>query len=328
MTNWKPLDVRLREARLDAIEQLAGGLAHDLGSLLAGLRRYSDIVLEGLKESDQRRLDLEAMFTTTDLAAGRLVEKMETIGQLAGSVAHDVNNLLTIQTSEPNGALPSVPLGVAADATTRVVEKMETIGRLAGDTAQDFESLVTAVHGSGELLLQALHGDERQQVGLEQVLRAADAAAGLILQLVICGREPGQPHAPEATTRDRRAPGDLTVLVVDDARAMRFLTRVILEGAGYRVLDAGDIPQAEALLTNRSGEVDLLIADLTVPASSRQDLFRRLVGARPGLKVLCMSGQNNHATACDGELESRVAFLQKPFTADGLTHTVRQLLGT
>jgi len=82
-------------------------------------------------------------------------------------------------------------------------------------------------------------------------------------------------------TPDMHVPGDVTVLVIDNAHAMRFLTRVILEGAGYRVLDAGDVPQAEALLTDHSGPVDLLIADMTVPGSSRRDLLRRLVEARP-----------------------------------------------
>jgi DNA-binding NtrC family response regulator len=160
------------------------------------------------------------------------------------------------------------------------------------------------------------------------MLRAADAAAGLMLQLVTCGREPGPPHAREAITPDMHVPDEVTVLVIDDAHAMRLLTRVILEGAGYHVLDAGDIPQAEALLTDHSDPVDLVIADLAVTGSSRRDLFRRLVGARPGLKVLCVSGQHNHGTAADVELGPGVAFLQKPFTADGLTNKVRQLLGT
>jgi hypothetical protein len=44
------------------------------------------------------------------------------------------------------------------------------------------------------------------------------------------------------------------------------------------------------------------------------------------MKVLFMSGYTDHAILSQGILEPGIAFLQKPFTPDGLIRRVRGLL--
>jgi len=58
-----------------------------------------------------------------------------------------------------------------------------------------------------------------------------------------------------------------------------------------------------------------------------RDLARMLVEARPGLRVLYMSGYSENAIVRNGALDSDVPFLQKPFSSESLAEKVREVLG-
>jgi CheY-like chemotaxis protein len=125
-------------------------------------------------------------------------------------------------------------------------------------------------------------------------------------------------------TPSKAAGGSDIVLVVEDEAAVRFLTRLILERAGYRVIEAANPDEAEPLCT---GDVDLLITDVIMPGGTGPALFRTLAKQYPQLKVLYMSGYTDDTMAPEGTLDPDTAFLQKPFSTDGLLLKVRDVLG-
>ena len=84
--------------------------------------------------------------------------------------------------------------------------------------------------------------------------------------------------------------GTETVLLVEDEEAVRLLTRRILERAGYRVFDAANAEQAEALFEQHGSLFNLLVTDVIMPGASGPRLFERLARQRPDLKVLYVSG--------------------------------------
>jgi two-component system cell cycle sensor histidine kinase/response regulator CckA len=107
---------------------------------------------------------------------------------------------------------------------------------------------------------------------------------------------------------------------------VRRLSRVLLERAGYRVLDAADAPQAEDVFHQHANQIDLLVTDIVMPGSSGPSLFAQLSAEQPSLKVLYMSGYPDDAIVHLPGLSADVIFLQKPFSADSLMCKVREAL--
>jgi two-component system phosphate regulon response regulator PhoB len=65
-----------------------------------------------------------------------------------------------------------------------------------------------------------------------------------------------------------------SILVVDDEAALRDLLSANLQREGYRVMCAGDVPQAEALV--RGSRPDLVLLDWTLPGTPGLSFARRL----------------------------------------------------
>ena len=63
-----------------------------------------------------------------------------------------------------------------------------------------------------------------------------------------------------------------------------------------------------------------------MPFMGGGQLAEHLTAARPGLKVLFLSGYTDDAVVREGVRAAEVAFLQKPFTAAALTRKVREVL--
>jgi PAS domain S-box-containing protein len=120
--------------------------------------------------------------------------------------------------------------------------------------------------------------------------------------------------------------GTETILVVEDEEAVRDIAKRILREAGYNVLAAAS--PDDALLTCKShlGKLHLLLTDVVMPQMSGKLLADRLAMARPGLKVLYMSGYADDAILHHGTLAPGTHFIGKPFSAVDLARKVREVL--
>jgi two-component system cell cycle sensor histidine kinase/response regulator CckA len=123
-----------------------------------------------------------------------------------------------------------------------------------------------------------------------------------------------------------RATGTETILVVDDEKAIRHIAKGILGAAGYTVLTAA--AASNALLTSKAhqGKIHLLLTDVVMPHVSGRALAESLAVARPGIKVLYMSGYTDDAIVHHGTLDPGTHFIGKPFSGADLTKKVREVL--
>ncbi len=121
--------------------------------------------------------------------------------------------------------------------------------------------------------------------------------------------------------------GSETVLLVEDEESVRQLVRDTLAAKGYKVLEAEGGESGLAAAASHQGKIDLVITDVVMPGMGGRDLVKHLAKARPGTKVLYLSGYTEDAIVSDGSIESGTAFLQKPFSLQNLSRKVREVLG-
>ncbi len=126
--------------------------------------------------------------------------------------------------------------------------------------------------------------------------------------------------------RTVRTVGSETILLVEDEAGLRALTRRLLERHGYTVLEAGTADTALALAREHVGPIHLLLADVVLPGASGPTLAGELLPRRADLKVLFMSGYTEDAIVRRGVLAPNTAFINKPFSAEGLAAKVREVL--
>ena len=130
-----------------------------------------------------------------------------------------------------------------------------------------------------------------------------------------------EPH--RAAPRELR--GSETILVVEDEQAVRSLMVRMLRSMGYWVLEASRADEAMMVCLRHKGPVHLLLTDVVMPQKNGRDLLDHLKPLRPDIKVLFTSGYTEEALHRK-VLERDAAFLQKPFTEEGLARKVRDVL--
>jgi two-component system cell cycle sensor histidine kinase/response regulator CckA len=120
--------------------------------------------------------------------------------------------------------------------------------------------------------------------------------------------------------------GAETILLVEDADALRKLAHALLEQNGYHVLAAENGEEALKIAEQRRERIHLLLTDVIMPGMTGRALADRLVGLRTGLRVLYMSGYTDSAIADQGVLEPGTYLLHKPFSEETLIQKVREVL--
>lgn len=116
-----------------------------------------------------------------------------------------------------------------------------------------------------------------------------------------------------------------TVLVVDNEEAVRTIVCHMLQRRGYRTLDAGSGPDAEAVFAGEKA-VDLLLTDVVMPGMSGTELVERLRSRHPDLRAIYMSGFAAGAGPGGLPREDGAIVLEKPFTTARLLAAASEAL--
>jgi PAS domain S-box-containing protein len=129
-------------------------------------------------------------------------------------------------------------------------------------------------------------------------------------------------HQPQTTASIE---GELILVVEDDPR-VRAVTVAFLKGLGYRTLDTGTAGEALSIIAVQS-EIALLLSDVVLAGGETgPSLVREAKRIRPHLRVLFASGYTEDALTRNGNHETTVMLLRKPFTKSALSLKVREAL--
>ena len=118
----------------------------------------------------------------------------------------------------------------------------------------------------------------------------------------------------ENANRDDMGKGFGLVLLIEDDEIVMEVNKAMIERLGYRVVEASTGQMALDIAADKVRDMDLAMLDMDMPDMKGPEIFDRLMGERPGLKVVVCSGQAKDAKVTAMLQKGACDFLPKPFT--------------
>ncbi len=132
-------------------------------------------------------------------------------------------------------------------------------------------------------------------------------------------------QAPSAAGLSRPG-GPERILLVEDDRVLRAISRRVLTRVGYEVLEAENGCDALLMIDEHGNGISLVITDLIMPKMRGTELLSEIRIRHGWLPVLLVSGYTEDAMIRKGSIDADTNFLEKPFTPDVLIGAVRKIL--
>ena len=389
ITQNRQLEEQLRQSqKMEAIGQLAGGVAHDFNNILAAIMMQLNLanydtglppdirdMLDDIKDAAKRAANLTRQllaFSSRQVMQSRLLDLNDAVTNLTKMLqrilGEDVSMQLTLSpkplfTRADSGMLDQVLLNLVVNARDampnggglfietgrRYLTEKEASsfpGASAGehvllqviDTGEGiapevlphiFEPFYTTKKsGKGTGLgLATVFGIVKQHGGAITV--ESTAGQGSIFRVFLRAEENMPTHTPVTFEADKPLGGSERILLVEDDPSVRMLTRIILQRAGYKVMEAVHGPDAMRIWENAGGAFDLLLTDIVMPEGmSGRELATKLQARKPELKVILTSGYSEEIAGHELSLKQRQRFIQKPAPPELILETVRLSLDT
>jgi signal transduction histidine kinase len=328
----------------------------DAGEVLGAAERAASLTRQLLIFSRQqvqepRVLDLNSIVSDTDRMLRRLigvdVDLLTVPARGLGAIRADPGQVEQVLVNLVVNARDAMPTGGRLTIETANIELDESYARdhplarpgpyvlLAvsdsgcgmdpGTQARVFEPFFTTKEvGKGTGLgLSTVHGIVQQCGGHVEVY--SEVGVGSVFKVYLPrvneSADPGPSRGVEQPTG-----GTGTVLLVEDEARVRNVVAETLRLHGYTVLEAAEPGEALSRAHEHRARLDLLLADVMLPGMNGPELARAIARLHPEARTLFMSGYTDNAIIHQGLLGPGAAFLQKPFTAQGLLRGIRALL--
>jgi PAS domain S-box-containing protein len=198
-------------------------------------------------------------------------------------------------------------VGMDAQIQERIFEPFFTTKDLGRGTGLGLASVYGIVKGHRGYI------DVQSAVGQGTTFTLYLPASGR--QVVACKPEP------------ETVKGSGTVLLVDDEEVIVEVASGMLKLLNYTVLTARSGSEALSLFTEQRERIDLVILDMIIPDMDGAQIFHRLKGIAPDVKVLLASGYSLKGKAAALLENGCSGFIQKPFNLQALSQKLEAILG-
>jgi hypothetical protein len=116
------------------------------------------------------------------------------------------------------------------------------------------------------------------------------------------------------------------IMVVDDEPSVRKLASAILSRNGYRTITAAEGREGLKLFEAHRKNIRLVVSDLMMPQLDGPGMLRGLRALEPGLRSIIITGLGEENRIAEAKAAGADLILNKPFTAEQLLTSVKQLL--
>lgn len=189
---------------------------------------------------------------------------------------------------------------------------------------EPFFTTRAAVGGTG-LGLATVYGIVQQLGGAIEVESSPTTGTTMLLYL---------PRVARGDSGERALPAGAAppvvlarILVVEDLAPLRLLVERMLTQIGYAVHSAASAQEALALTGEGGLEFDLLLSDIVMPGMDGRDLARLMKAARPGIRIVLMTGYSDLFAESSNPQDLGVeAIVQKPFSRDQISQVLARVL--
>jgi two-component system, cell cycle sensor histidine kinase and response regulator CckA len=354
----------LHAQKIETVGRLAGGVAHDFNNVLAAIVGHIEVLSDHLAPGDPRLVEVQAIREAAELAADltrqlvvfsskqqlqptvlnlndvidrartglhrllndgvvletRPAKQLWSVNGDAGQIFQIILNLVVnARDAMPNGGvltLETANATIGPDvARRRSVEPGDYVELSVSDTGTGirpevrvrlFEPFFTTKnrHRGTGLGLSTVYGIVKQSGGHIIVESEVGCGSKFVIYLPATA-EPQQASRPEHRSHGER--GSETVLVVENDKAVRSLIGDVLRRRGYQLLVAEDGPEALRVAEEHEAAIQLLITSASTTVTAGTAVAKVIRARRP---------------------DTRVLFLEKPFTPVGLVKKVRAALET
>ena len=349
---------------LTAITGYAELIAEDLGPFHRSRRDVDEIVLAATSAASLTSQLLA--FTRRQMLEPQVLDLEQVLRRMEGLLGRVIGEHITLvmkpsaagRVTAAPGQIEQVIVNLAVNAR----DAMSGGGRLLIETADvDLDAAFAAQHPGASTGKHVLITVSDTGTGMDETTRAhlfepffttkpAGRGTGLGLAIVygiveqsggsiFVYSEPGKGstfkiYLPVATAAEPAAAspdthalrGTETVLVVEDQSGVLGVMEKTLRRFGYTVIATATGSEAVATARAHAGPVHVMVTDVVLPDGSGREVARQVLGSRPSVRVLYMSGYTEDAIVHHGVLEPGLSFIQKPFTADALVRRIREVL--
>ena len=293
--------------------------------------------------------DLNALVATVDRLLRRVMgEDVDLVASLdgdLGKVKVDRGQIEQLIVNLAMNARDAMPRGGRLVITTANAQ-IEADGEVAGVPAGTWVTLEVRDSGVGmdaetvSRIFEPFFSTKEQRrgtgLGLSTVAAIAQQCGGHVGVESAPGRGSTftvylpRVDEPEARREPSVSPTDLsgneTVLLVEDAKAVRNLLRRDLERHGYTVIDAPSANEALSRVERHEGTLDLLVTDVVLPGMDGPTLADQLRDEHPDLRVVYITGGSDENLAERSVSAREDVVLRKPLFAPALLCTLREVL--